>query len=206
MDTGILKIAVTGSAGSGKSLVCKRLKELGLVTLDCDIIARQVVQPGQEGFNDIVQLLGPDVVLDNGGLNRPMLRNLIIHDDSMRKKMEGLLHPRILNSMMLQISTAEYKDIRAVAVEVPLLFESGMDRFFDVTIAVIASEQDLIKRISERDQVRDADARKMLDLQMPQKEKRKRAGHVLQNTGSHIELFESVDILFEKIKKEFLTR
>lgn len=202
----IFKIAVTGSAGSGKSLVCKRLKEIGLVTLDCDRIARQVVEPGEPGLKDIVQLLGQDVLSDKGGLDRPKLRNLIINDPNIRKKVEDLLHPRILEQMMLQIKAAEYTDIKAVAVEVPLLFESGMDKFFDLTIAVMARDQDLVKRISRRDQVKETDAQKMLGLQMSQEEKTARADHVIFNLGTNAELFESVDILFHKIQKEFLTR
>jgi dephospho-CoA kinase len=202
----ILKIAVTGSAGSGKSLVCKRFKEIGLVTLDCDRIARQVVAPGEPGFKDIVQLLGQGVLSGTGELDRPKLRNLIINDPGIRKKVESLLHPRILDQMMLQISNADYSDIKAVAVEVPLLFESGMDQFFDLTIAVMAKDQDLVKRISRRDQVKKTDAQKMLDLQMSQKEKAARADHVILNLGTSVELFESVDNLFQKIQKEFLTR
>jgi dephospho-CoA kinase len=205
-DMKILKIAVTGSAGSGKSLVCKRLKELGLVTLDCDRIARQVVEPGEPGLKDIVQLLGRDLLSDKGGLDRPRLRNLIINDPDIRKKVEDLLHPRILEQMMLQIKAADYTDIKAVAVEVPLLFESGMDQFFDITIAVMARDQDLVQRISRRDRVKETDAQKMLGLQMSQEEKTARADHVIFNLGTSAELFESVDILFHKIQKEFLTR
>jgi dephospho-CoA kinase len=202
----ILKIAVTGSAGSGKSLVCKRLKEIGLVTLDCDRIARQVVEPGEPGLKDIVQLLGPGVLSNTGGLDRPKLRNLILDDPGMRKKVEGLLHPKILEQMMIQISTADYKDVKAVAVEVPLLFESGMDKFFDVTIVVVARDQDLVKRITERDQVKESEAKKMLCLQMSQEDKTARADHIIFNSGTSAELFESVDNLFNNIQKEFLTR
>jgi len=206
MDKKILKIAVTGSAGSGKSLVCKRFKEIGLITLDCDIIARQVVEQGEPGFKDIIEVFGRDVLLNSGNLDRPKLRNLILNDSGMRNKMEDILHPTIIEQMMLQISTADYRDIKAVVVEVPLLFESGMDKFFDVTIAVMAKDQDLVKRISERDRVKENDAKKMLSLQMPQEEKMAKADHVLFNIGTNGELFESVDNLFSKIQKEFLTR
>lgn len=205
-DMKILKIAVTGSAGSGKSLVCKRLNELGLVTLDCDIIARQVVEPGEPGFQGIIDLIGRDVVSGAGGLDRPKLRKLIINDPDLRKKVEDILHPMILEQMMTRISTADYKDIKAVAVEVPLLFESGMDRFFDVSIAVVARDQDLVKRIAGRDGVKESDAEKMIRLQMPQEEKKARADHILLNSGTSAELFESVDNLFAEIQKEFLTR
>ena len=207
MGMKILKIAVTGSAGSGKSLVCKRLKEIGLVTLDCDRIARQVVEPGEQGLKDIVQLLGRGVLSSTGGgLDRPKLRNLILNDPGMRKKIEDLLHPKILEQMMIQISTADYQDIKAVAVEVPLLFESGMDQFFDVAIVVMAKDQDLVTRITERDHVKENDAKKMLCLQMPQEDKMARADYILFNSGTSAELFESVDNLFNKIQKEFLTR
>ena len=80
---GILKIAVTGSAGSGKSLVCQRFKEIGLVTLDCDIIARQVVEPGMPGFKKIVDLFGQKVVQKQGTLDRAKLRNIIVNNSKM---------------------------------------------------------------------------------------------------------------------------
>ena len=124
----------------------------------------------------------------------------------MRKKIEDLLHPKILEQMMIQISTADYQDIKAVAVEVPLLFESGMDQFFDVAIVVMAKDQDLVTRITERDHVKENDAKKMLCLQMPQEDKMARADYILFNSGTSAELFESVDNLFNKIQKEFLTR
>ncbi|MBU1341853.1 MAG: dephospho-CoA kinase [Proteobacteria bacterium] len=202
----ILKIAVTGSAGSGKSLVCKRLKEIGLVTLDCDVIARQVVVPGQPAYKKIVELFGQKVVRKDKTLDRTRLRNIIVNDSGLRKKMENILHPQILREMIFQMETAVYTDKkRAVAVEVPLLFESGMAQYFDVTIVVAAKDKDLVKRICDRDMVTKQDAQKMLDLQMPQDEKTARADHVIINKGTNAELSESVDNLFEKIQKEFLT-
>lgn len=201
----ILRIAVTGSAGSGKSLVCQRFKTIGLVTLDCDVIARQVVEPGMPGFEKIVEVFGQSVVQKQGTLDRTRLRNIIVDDAILRKKMEDILHPQILNEMVLQIENAMYKDKKAVAVEVPLLFELGMEKQFDVTIVVVAQDMDLVKRISKRDKVSKANAQKMLDLQMVQEDKMAMADHVVINKGTMAELFESVDNLFDKIQKEFLT-
>jgi dephospho-CoA kinase len=202
---GILKIAVTGSAGSGKSLVCQRFKEIGLVTLDCDIIARQVVEPGMPGFKKIVDLFGQKVVQKQGTLDRAKLRNIIVNNSKLRKRMEDVLHPQILNEMVFRMENAAYGDKKAVAVEVPLLFETGMEKQFDVTIVVTAQALDLARRISDRDNVTLEDARKMLDLQMSQKDKILRADHVITNQGTRSELFDSVDNLFDKIQKEFLT-
>ncbi len=201
----ILRIAVTGSAGSGKSLVCHRFKTIGLVTLDCDVIARQVVEPGMPGFEKIVKVFGRAIVQKDGTLDRTRLRNIIVDDAILRKKMEDILHPQILSEMVLQIENAMYKDKKAVAVEVPLLFELGMEKQFDVTIVVAAQDMDLVKRISKRDKVSKENAQKMLDLQMAQKDKMAMADHVVINKGTMAELFESVDNLFDKIQKEFLT-
>jgi len=201
----ILKIAVTGSAGSGKSLVCQRFKEIGLVTLDCDVIARQVVAPGTPGFEKIIAVFGPALVQKQGTLDRTRLRNIIVADAELRKKLENILHPQIIKEMIFQMENADCRGKKAVAVEVPLLFELGMDEQFDVTIVVAAQDMDLVKRISQRDNVTEKDAQKMLDLQMSQEEKMARADHIVINKGSRSELFESVDNLFDKIQKEFLT-
>lgn len=200
-----LRIAVTGSAGSGKSLVCQRFKTIGLVTLDCDIIARQIVEPGMPGFEKIVELFGQKVVGKKGTLDRAKLRNIIVNNSSLRQKMEDILHPQIIKEMVSQIENAEAEDKNAVVVEVPLLFELGMEKQFDVTIAVAAQDVDLIKRISDRDNVAKKDAQKILDLQMSQEDKMTRADYVIFNRGTRSELFDSVDNLFNKIQKEFLT-
>ena len=201
----ILRIAVTGSAGSGKSLVCQRFKEIGLVTLDCDVIARHVVEPGEEAFEKIVELFGQKVVRREGTLDRATLRNIIVNDVLLLQKMENILHPQIIKEMVFQIENTELRDKNAVVVEVPLLFELGMEKQFDVTIAVMAKDMDLIKRISDRDNVTKKDAQKILDLQLSQEDKMTRADHVILNEGKRSELFESVDNLFNKIQKEFLT-
>jgi dephospho-CoA kinase len=120
--------------------------------------------------------------------------------------MEDILHPQILIEMVSQMENAGYEGKeKAVAVEVPLLFESGMDEQFDITIVVTANDPDLVKRISDRDKVTKSNAQKMLDLQMSQEEKTARADYCIFNRGTSAELFESVDNLFDKIQKEFLT-
>lgn len=179
---------------------------LGLVTLDCDKIARQVVEPGKPGFEKIVDLFGQKVVRNDSTLDRAALRNTIVNDSKMRKKMENILHPQILKEMVFQMENAVYDDKKAVAVEVPLLFESGMETNFDVTIAVAARDKDLVHRICSRDSVKKKDAQKMVALQMSQNEKTQRADHVITNNGTRDELFDLVDNLFDQIAKEFLTR
>lgn len=201
----ILRIGITGSAGSGKSLVCQAFKTLGLVTLDCDRIARQVVEPGQKAHAEVVDCFGLGVVMEDASLDRAKLRNLMVNQPKLRKRLEGVLHPCILEEMVCQMETAVYGKEPACAVEVPLLFELGMEKKFDVTIAVVTGETSLAERISRRDKVTLESAEKMLGLQMSQSEKMKRADHVIQNRGTPQELLESVEKLYTQIKKEFLT-
>ncbi len=201
----ILRIGVTGSAGSGKSLVCQGFKSLGLVILDCDKIARQVVEPGQKAYDGVIACFGSGVLKKDKTLDRVNLRNLVINQPELRKQLEGLLHPIILEEMVSQMETAVYDRETACAVEVPLLFELDMENKFDVIVTVVAEKSELLGRIARRDKVSMESAGKMLYLQMTQDEKIKRADYVIKNKGTPAELFESVENCYHKIKKEFLT-
>lgn len=201
----IVKIGVTGSAGSGKSLALKAFASLGLVTLDCDQIARQVVAPGQKGYAGVVKLFGPQVVKPDKTLDRAGMRRMMMDRPELRRQLEALLHPLIFDSLFRQMAAADYGPERACAVEVPLLFETGMEKKFDVVVVVAAPEDELVRRIAERDGVDPAEADKMLSLQMAQEKKTARADYVIPNQGSPGEVFESVADLYAEIKKEFLT-
>ena len=203
--TNILKIGVTGSAGSGKSMVCQGFKRLGLVTFDCDMIARQVVEPGEKAYEAVIACFGSEVVKPDKTLDRGRLRNIVVQKPDSRKKLERLLHPLIIEKMVLDMKTAVYEREPACAVEVPLLFELKMGSAFNVTIVVVSDQSTLLERITKRDKVSPESAGKLLDLQMAQSEKIKQADHVIENKGKPGELFESVEKLYFKIKKEFLT-
>lgn len=200
MKKNILKIGVTGSAGSGKSIVCQALGQLGLETLDCDRIARQVVEPGRDAYNRVVLVFGPKVLTQEGTLDRAKLRKMIVGQPALRKQLETILHPIIIKEMVEQMETAGYPMEPAIAVEVPLLFELGMERYFDVIIAVTAEDGLLADRIASRDGVDREGAKKMLALQMAQDEKAMRADHVISNHGDKDALFKAVSLLYSKLK------
>ncbi len=173
----ILKIGVTGSAGSGKSLVCKGFKELGLVTLDCDQIAREVVEPGEKTYAAVVAFFGEKILQPDLTLDRAKLRQVMVDQPESRQKLESLLHPAIIQRMADQIMGADYSRESACAIEVPLLFELGMESFFDVTLVVTCPDHRLVERICARDGVGQDSARKMLAVQMRQADKVERADY-----------------------------
>ncbi len=195
----IEKVAVTGSAGSGKTIVCSRFQELGLRVINSDALAREAVSQGSTAYKKIINYFGEKVLNDDATLNRQMLRRLIIHDDIARKALEHFIHPEIIKLMKAQITAAEKDGNFVVVVEVPLLFEFDMESWFDETILVIAKRELRLKRLMDRDNISRSDAKNLLDIQMPDEEKAGRADFVLQNNGSVEQLIELVDIYYKNL-------
>ncbi len=200
-DQNILTIAITGSAGSGKSLVRQAFERIGLLGFDADAVARKVVEPGQRAYGKLVELFGREIVGKDGHLDRAAMREQMIADAGLRKKMEALLHPIIVETLFSDMYNAAYPKEPACAVEVPLLFELGLENRFDTVVVVTSHESDLLARISHRDSVSQASAKKMLSLQMKQEEKIQRADHVIYNTGEPEQVFKKVADLYENLQK-----
>ncbi len=201
----IFKLAITGSAGSGKSLVCLRLFHLGWPVFDCDRIARQVVAPGRPAYYEMVGLFGPDCVMTSGELDRAKMRHIIVNSDTMRQRMEAIIHPAILESLFEKMEITAASGQKKVAVEVPLLFELGLDSQFDCCVTVAATHDAMTQRIVARDRVPEQSARKMLALQMDIEEKISRSDHVIWNNADMDQLMRSVDELDKLLGKEILT-
>lgn len=201
----IFKLAVTGSAGSGKSLVCQRLFHLGWPVFDCDRIARRLVEPGQPAYERMIDLFGKEVVLNSGDLDRGRIREMMVRSPDRRKKMEAMLHPAIVKSLFDKIELTAAGGRDRVAAEVPLLFELDLDRKFDYCVTVAVEREKMIGRIAERDHVSRESARKILALQMDTDEKIRRSDHVIHNNGGIGELLDLVDVLHVQLEKQILT-
>ncbi len=197
----VFKIAVTGGAGSGKSFVCNRLKELGIKIISSDKLAMEAVAPGSTAHEKIFNYFGAKVLLSDGTLNRQMLRHIIVNDSAARLSLERFIHPEISKLMQQKMAQAEQQGDRVVVVEVPLLFELGMEEQFDLVVVVSAARKLRVKRLMDRDKVSREDAEELLKVQMPDQEKVERGGFVLSNDGSKEQLIRSVDQLYEKFLK-----
>jgi dephospho-CoA kinase len=195
----ILKVAVTGGAGSGKTSVCNRLKELGVKVISADEMAREAVAPGSTAFKKIVHYFGNTILLSDGTLNRKKLRKMITDDSDVRLAMERFIHHEIAKLILKNVVFAEKEGSRMVVIEVPLLFELDMKEKFDWVVVVSADKELRVKRLMERDQTSRDEAMHLIDVQMPEKEKINRADYVVRNEGSMEKLVESVDILFNNL-------
>jgi len=197
----VLKVAVTGGAGSGKTSVCNRLKELGVKVISADEMARKAVAPGSEALTKIIRYFGNTVLLADGTLNRKMLRRMITDDDDARLTLERFLHHEITKMIQKNVVCAEKKGCRIVVIEVPLLFELGMKEKFDWVVVVSADKGLRVKRLMERDQTSRDAAEDLINVQMPDEEKIVRADYVVSNEGSMEKLLASVDVLFKDLNK-----
>jgi dephospho-CoA kinase len=197
----VLKVVVTGGAGSGKTSVCNRLKELGVRVISADEMARKAVAPGSAALKKIVRYFGDTVLLPDGTLNRKMLRRMITDDDDARLVLERFLHREISKLIQANIAYAEKEGCRMVVIEIPLLFELNMKERFDWVVVVCAEQELRVNRLMERDQTSHDAAENLINIQMPDKEKIRRADYVLWNEGSMEQLAKSVDVLFKNLNK-----
>jgi len=197
-----IKIAVTGSAGSGKSLVCRRLGELGFPVISLDVLAREAVAPGSAVYLKIVDAFGKSILTVDGNLNRRLLRQRMLEDQKVRRRLESLIHPEVIRLMEERIKEAELHMEKGVVVEVPLLFESGLENRFDLTVNISSDREVSVRRLMDRDMVCREEAAALIDSQMPDREKCDRADVVLKNTGSLQNLLDMVNEFYKKINRE----
>lgn len=198
-----LKVAVTGSAGSGKSSVCERLKQLGALVVSSDDLAREAVAPGTTALKRIARHFGAEAINADGTLNRQHIRQIIVSDASARKKLEAFVHPEIAKRIRANIAAAEKEKRSVVIVEVPLLFELAMEKQFDAVLLVLAERKQRVERLVRRDHVTIDEAEALLNLQMPDTDKVAKSDYVIHNDDTPEKLQNAVDAFYREVFKKY---
>ena len=185
-------VAVTGGIASGKSAVTARFEQLGVPVIDADLIARELVEPGEAALGEIVQRFGTGVLDAEGRLDRRQLRQRIFSDARARAELEGILHPRIRERMRERAlaAAAPY-----VVLAIPLLTAGSRYPFIDRVLVVDVPEAVQTERLTRRDGVDDAGARAALAAQISRSERLALADEVVDNSGSLEALAAAVDAL-----------
>lgn len=176
-------VGLTGGIATGKSTVAAMLAARGAVVVDADVLAREVVEPGEPALADIVDAFGPAAVGPDGRLDRARVASLVFADAGLRRRLDAITHPRITTLMLERIAAALDGGAPLVVADIPLLFENGRESMFEGTLLAYASEDEQLRRLRARDGLDDADARARLASQMPIEEKRARATWVIDNSG-----------------------
>jgi len=179
-----LVIGITGGIASGKSTISNIIKSLGFIVIDADIVAREVVMPGEFAYQKIVEALGKAILLDNGEIDRAKLGSIVFHHEEKRLLLNGIVHPAVRKRMLAEKDTAIEKGEKTVFMDIPLLFESQLTYMVDQTILVYVDEDVQLKRLMERNQLTKEDAIARIQSQMPLKEKKALADAVIDNNGT----------------------
>ncbi|WP_234418492.1 dephospho-CoA kinase [Dongshaea marina] len=170
-------IGLTGGIGSGKTTVANFFAELGILCIDSDQIAREVVEPGTPALAEISTHFGPEV-LEGESLNRRALRQKIFDEPQQKLWLEQLLHPLILQRM-LELTD---KALSPYCIwGVPLLFEQGWEKEVDRTLAIDVSEPVQIERACARDASSESQIRQIVASQLSREQRRQKADDLIDN-------------------------
>jgi len=176
-------IGLTGGIATGKSTVAAMLARRGALLVDADRLAREVVEPGRPALAEIAAEYGAGVIAPDGGLDRTALGAIVFADPERRRRLEAITHPRISALMRDRIAEAVAAGPPLVVVDIPLLFEKGRSGLVEGVLLVYADEATQLRRLVERNQLDEDEARRRIAAQMPVERKRELATWVIDNRG-----------------------
>jgi len=197
---------LTGGIATGKSTVSAMFAHLGARVIDADLLAREVVAPGQPAHAAIVKEFGPEVLQADGYLDRKRLGAIVFADAERRKRLEAITHPAIRQRQARILSVFEEEAFEGVVIwDVALLFETGGDAAMDRIVVAYADEATELERLMARDGIGEAAARARIQSQMPVAEKAKRAHYVIDNSGTRAATQAQVRQVFQALENDRVT-
>jgi len=191
-------IALTGGIGSGKSTVARRWIELGATEVDADLLAREVVEPGSLGLEQVAKEFGPSVLTQSGDLDRAALAKIAFANDAKRVKLESILHPLIQDLALQKVSNLE----GIIVYTIPLFVESKSKLQFDKVVAISCDEEVRVDRLIEQRAMNEAEARSRIAAQATDSEREAVADLVIDSNCSLEELIKKADAIYLGFKEQ----
>ncbi len=180
----MLKVAVTGGIGTGKSVVLAEFSVCGAPVVDADDLVHEALRRGSPAVDDIRARFGPPVISDAGDVDRARLGAIVFADAGARRDLEAILHPAVFRAIAAWMRDRE-RDGAAVAVaEIPLLYETGHAGDFDCVVVTACDGEEQVRRAVGRAGATEADARRRIAAQWPMAEKVRRADFVIRTDGT----------------------
>ena len=197
----MLKVGLTGSIAVGKTFVCEVFRELGCAVLDADRVARDVVEPGTHGLEQIEKAFGGSVVRPDGSLDRAGLASIVFADEEKRLLLNSIIHPLVFEVQDRWLKEHEAVEPNGIAiVDAALMIESGGYRRFDKLIVVWCEPDLQLQRLMARDALSRVDAVKRIASQMSQDEKKSHADFLIDTSNSFADTRRQVFEVFEQLK------
>jgi dephospho-CoA kinase len=202
-----LLVGLTGGIATGKSTVSTMLRGLGGEIIDADLLARQVVEPGQPAWREIVEEFGRDVLSSDGTLDRKKLGAIVFADPERRKRLEAITHPAIRARVKARVDELTARGFAGLAFyDAAILIEALGHQDMDRIVVVMTDEATQVARLHGRDGTDDAQGRRKIASQMPLAEKAKLADYVIDNSGDREATAEQVRRVFAALMGELAAR
>ena len=192
-------VGLTGGIASGKTTVSKIFKELGAKIIDADIKAKEISQR-EDIVSEIKNIFGNKILDGNGEINRNKIKEIVFSDKEKLKMLNNLIHPKVMEEFKKIKENADKNDI--IIFDIPLLFETGMDKVCDKIMLVFVDINTQIKRMIERDNITEELAVKIINSQMSLDEKLKKSEIHIENNGTIENLREKAEKIYRELKGE----
>jgi dephospho-CoA kinase len=178
-------VGLTGGIASGKSTVADMLRACGAVVIDADVVARELVEPGEDAYNEIVAAWGPAVLGPDGALDRARLGAIIFSDAEARARLNAMTHPRVRRRMLEQAEALRNAPTPppVAVLDIPLLFENGLEALVEETWLVYLDPTHQLERLMRRNGYSREEAEQRIAAQLPLSEKARRATRLIDNNG-----------------------
>lgn len=184
-ESGMIIAGLTGGIATGKSTVAAFFRQAGAIIIDADRIAREVVRPGLPAWCRIVEAFGREILREDGEIHRERLGGVIFHDAARKAILNRIVHPFVFEAMADEMEAVRRADPRGVVIQdIPLLFESGMERALPRIIVVYVPESVQLIRLMRRNHLSEAEAMARIRSQIPIEEKKRRADILIDNSGT----------------------
>lgn len=187
-------LGLTGGISSGKSTVSRYFIEKKIPVIDADMVAREVVQPGEKGLERIVYHFGTSILQSDGSLNRKKLGNIIFENDVERETLNALLSSEISDRIDDYIAQASKNNPPLIVLDIPLLFEGGYSERVDEIMVIYVSKQTQLKRLMARDNVSREEALSRIDSQLSLEKKARLANVKINNEYSLEDTIRQVEL------------
>ncbi|MDH6370499.1 dephospho-CoA kinase [Paenibacillus sp. PastF-3] len=193
-------IGLTGGIASGKSTVSALLVSKGARLVDADVIAREVMLPGHEVLAAAVKQFGSEILSPDGTLNRGKLGDIVFQDPAALQALNNLTHPAIRREIKERMNSLEVEDPKKLTiVDIPLLFESGLENLFHEILVVYVPREVQIARLMERNGLSLEQAEARLNAQMDIEAKRNKADYIIDNSGELAHTEQQVSVLWDRL-------
>lgn len=197
----MLRVGLTGNIASGKSVAASMFARLGAMVIDADAVSHELLAPGSETAQKVVEAFGPDILDSRGAVDRKKLGRLVFSDPEKRRLLNSLMHPAIREEIRRRMESAREESPRGIViVDAALMIETGNHRMYDRLIVVTCRPELQVTRIMSRDGLSEAEARARMEAQMPPEEKVKLADYVIDTSGTIDVTREQVEAIYRDLQ------